>query len=212
MAKAYAAKGNPYYQNDELLKDIKQIMNYLCSQCYSPKTQTDNWWTWEIGVPKDLIPILVLIHDQLTKEEISLYTEGLYFFQPDPYHEGVIGTGSTHAQGYRTAQGANIIDCSRTALGLGIIREDNELVYMAQKASSETFIIQSLKDSTKIADQGYNSGFYADASYLDHSHVPYIGSYGIEFLKGGAGMPPLFAGTPWEPGILFERRVFEWNV
>lgn len=198
MAKAYAAKGNPYYQNDELLKDIKQIMNYLCSQCYSPKTQTDNWWTWEIGVPKDLIPILVLIHDQLTEEDISLYTEGLYFFQPDPYHEGVIGTGSTHAQGYRTAQGANIIDCSRTALGLGIIREDNELVYMAQKASSETFIVQSLKDSTKIADQGYTSGFYADGSYLDHSHVPYLGSYGIEFLKGGAGMPPLFAGTPWE--------------
>ncbi|WP_051464090.1 polysaccharide lyase family 8 super-sandwich domain-containing protein [Lacrimispora indolis] len=198
MAKAYAAKGNLYYQNDELLKDMKQILNYLCSRCYSSKTQTDNWWTWEIGVPKDLIPILVLLYDQLTEEEISLYTEGLYFFQPDPYHEGIIGTGSTHAQGYRTAQGANIIDCSRIALGLGILREDNELVYLAQKASSETFIIQSLKDSTKIADQGYISGFYADGSYLDHSHVPYLGSYGIEFLKGGAGMPPLFAGTPWE--------------
>uniref|UniRef100_UPI0006D106A3 polysaccharide lyase family 8 super-sandwich domain-containing protein n=1 Tax=Clostridium sp. NkU-1 TaxID=1095009 RepID=UPI0006D106A3 len=103
-----------------------------------------------------------------------------------------------HAQGYRTAQGANIIDCSRIALGLGILREDNELVHLAQKASSETFIIQSLKDSTKIADQGYTSGFYADGSYLDHSHVPYLGSYGIEFIKGGAGMPPLFAGTPWE--------------
>ncbi|GLC79760.1 polysaccharide lyase family 8 super-sandwich domain-containing protein [Lacrimispora brassicae] len=198
MAKAYAAKGNLYYQNDELLKDMKQILNYLCSRCYSPKTQTDNWWTWEIGVPKDLLPILVLLYDHLTEEEISLYTEGLYFFQPDPYHEGIIGTGSTHAQGYRTAQGANIIDCSRIALGLGILREDNELVHLAQKASSETFIIQSLKDSTKIADQGYTSGFYEDGSYLDHSHVPYLGSYGIEFIKGGAGMPPLFAGTPWE--------------
>jgi hypothetical protein len=198
MAKAYAAKGNLYYQNDELLKDMKQILNYLCSRCYASKTQTDNWWTWEIGVPKDLIPILVLLYDHLSAEEISLYTEGLYFFQPDPYHEGIIGTGSTHAQGYRTAQGANIIDCSRIALGLGIIREDNELVHLAQKASSETFIIQNLKDSTKIADQGYTSGFYADGSYLDHSHVPYLGSYGIEFLKGGAGMPPLFAGTPWE--------------
>jgi hypothetical protein len=198
MAKAYAAKGNLYYQNDGLLKDMKQILNYLCSRCYASKTQTDNWWTWEIGVPKDLIPILVLLYDHLSAEEISLYTEGLYFFQPDPYHEGIIGTGSTHAQGYRTAQGANIIDCSRIALGLGIIREDNELVHLAQKASSETFIIQSLKDSTKIADQGYTSGFYADGSYLDHSHVPYLGSYGIEFLKGGAGMPPLFAGTPWE--------------
>ena len=198
MAKAYAAKGSLYYQDEEMLKDMKQILNYLCSRCYSPKTQTDNWWTWEIGVSKDLVPILVLLSNQLTEEDIKLYTEGLYFFQPDPYHEGIIGTGSTHVLGYRTAQGANIIDCSRIALGLGVLRKDNELVYLAQKASSETFIVQSLRDSTKIADQGYASGFYADGSYLDHSHVPYLGSYGIEFLKGGAGMPPLFAGTPWE--------------
>ena len=37
-----------------------------------------------------------------------------------------------------------------------------------------------MEDSTKSADQGYTSGFYADGSYLDHSHVPYLGSYGIE--------------------------------
>ena len=55
-----------------------------------------------------------------------------------------------------------------------------------------------MEDSTKIADQGYTSGFYADGSYLDHSHVPYLGSYGIEFLKGGVGLPPLLAKTPWD--------------
>lgn len=198
MAKAYAAKGSAYYQDASLLADMKNILNYLCTYCYTPKTQTDNWWTWEIGIPKDILPALVLISNELTPEEIKLYTEALYFFQPDPYHEGIIGTGSTHAQGYRTAQGANIIDCSRTALGLGILREDNELVYLAQKASSETFVIQEVEDSTKIADKGYNSGFYADGSYLDHSHVPYLGSYGIEFLKGGVGLPPLLARTPWD--------------
>lgn len=198
MASAYAAKGSRYYQNPEMLSDMKNILNWLCSTCYTPKTQTDNWWTWEIGLPKDLIPALVLLYDDLTPEETALYTEALYFFQPDPYHEGIIGTGSTHAQGYRTAQGANIIDCSRTALGLGILREDNELVYLASKASAETFVIQSVGDSTKIADQGYTSGFYADGSYLDHSHVPYLGSYGIEFLKGGVGLPPLLAKTPWD--------------
>lgn len=198
MAKSYAAKGSRHYQNQELLKDMKEILFWLCTNCYTPKTQTDNWWTWEIGMPKDLLPILILLGDSLTEDEIALYTEALYFFQPDPYHEGVIGTGSTHAQGYRESQGANIIDCSKTALGLGILRKDNELVYLAQKASAETFVIQTVEDSTKIPNQGYHSGFYADGSYLDHAHVPYLGAYGIEFLKGGAGMPPLFAGTPWE--------------
>lgn len=88
MASAYAAKGSRYYKDSYMLSDMKHILNWLCSNCYTPKTQTDNWWTWEIGLPKDLIPALVLLYDDLTLEETALYTEALYFFQPDPYHEG----------------------------------------------------------------------------------------------------------------------------
>lgn len=198
MAKAYAAKGSDYYEDQALFKDMKEALTWLCTYCYCPKSQTDNWWTWEIGVPKDLVPALILIGDELTDEEKELYTQALYFFQPDPYHEGVIGTASTHAQGYRTAQGANLVDCTRTALGVGILREDNDLVSVAQKASSESFVIQEVTDSTQIAKNGYASGFYKDGSYLDHGKVPYLGSYGIEFLKGGTEFPPLLAGTPWE--------------
>ena len=198
MAKAYAAEGSQYYQNQALLKDMTNILDYLCTECYAPKSQTDNWWTWEIGMPKDLIPLLILIYDSLTEEQIMKYTEALYFFQPDPYHEGVIGTASTHAQGYRASQGANLIDCSTTAVGLGALREDNELVYIGMLASSETFVIQNVEDSSKIAAEGYTSGFYPDGSYLDHSRVPYIGSYGIEFMKGGVKIPSLIGGTPWQ--------------
>ena len=198
MAKAYAAQGSQYYQNQSLLSDMTNILDYLCTECYAPKSQTDNWWTWEIGVPKDLIPLLILIYDSLTEEQIMRYTEGLYFFQPDPYHEGVIGTASTHAQGYRNNQGANLIDCSTTAVGLGALREDNELVYLGMLASSGTFVIQEVEDSSKIASEGYASGFYPDGSYLDHDNVPYIGAYGIEFMKGGVKIPSLIGGTPWQ--------------
>lgn len=198
MATAYAAEGSQYYQNPDLLNDITNILDYLCSVCYTPKTQTNNWWTWEIGLPKDLIPILMLTYDGLNKEQMKKYTEAMYFFQPDPYHEGVIGTASTHAQAYRTAQGANIIDCSTTAVGLGALMEDNEQLYMGTLASSETFVIQSVEDSTKLAADGYASGFYADGSYMDHSRVPYLGSYGIEFMKGGVKIPSLIGGTPWQ--------------
>lgn len=83
MATAYAAEGSNYYQNPDMLKDMTNIMDYLCTVCYTPKTQTNNWWTWEIGIPKDLIPILMLIYDSLTPEQVKLYTEAMYFFQPD---------------------------------------------------------------------------------------------------------------------------------
>ena len=198
MCKAYAAEGGALYQNQDMLKDITNILDFLCGSCYTAKSQTDNWWTWEIGIPKDLIPALILIYDGLTEEQVMAYTETLYFFQPDPFHEGVINTASTHGQGYREAQGANIIDCSTTAVGLGALREDNELVYLGMLASSQTFVIQNVEDSAQIAANGYNSGFYPDGSYLDHIKVPYLGAYGIEFMKGGAKSPSLLAGTPWK--------------
>lgn len=198
MCKAYAAESGALYQNQDMLKDITNILDFLCGSCYTAKSQTDNWWTWEIGIPKDLIPALILIYDGLTEEQVMAYTETLYFFQPDPFHEGVINTASTHGQGYREAQGANIIDCSTTAVGLGALREDNELVYLGMLASSQTFVIQNVEDSAQIAANGYNSGFYPDGSYLDHIKVPYLGAYGIEFMKGGAKIPSLLAGTPWK--------------
>lgn len=198
MSKAYAAKGGDLYKNEALLKDITNILDYLCTNCYIPKTQTDNWWTWEIGLPKDLIPALMLISDDLTKEQIFKYTDGLYFFQPDPFMEGVIHTASTHGVGYREAKGANIIDCSTTAVGLGALREDNELVNVGMLASAQTFVIQSVKDSTKIAETKYESGFYEDGSYLDHEKVPYLGAYGVEFMKGAVKIPNLLNGTPWK--------------
>ena len=43
MAKAWAAEGSDYYHNEQLLKDIIHILDYLCTRCYTPKSQTDNW-------------------------------------------------------------------------------------------------------------------------------------------------------------------------
>ena len=197
MARAYAMEGTDYYKNKDLMADMTNILDYLCTTCYNPKTQTDNWWTWEIGLPADLIPTLIMIYDDLTPEQIKTYTSGMYFFQPDPFHEGVIGIGSTHAQGYREAQGANITNCATTALGLGVLRQDSELVYLGMLASSQTFVIHEVEDSTKLAATGYDSGFYADGSYLDHGRVPYLGSYGIVFTKDASQIPSWLAGTPW---------------
>lgn len=198
MAKAYSTEGSQYYQNKDMLKDMINSLDYLCTVCYTPKSQTDNWWTWEIGIPKDIIPALILLYDELSEEQVMTYTEALYFFQPDPYHGGATGTGSTHGQAYRTQAGANVIDCSTTAVGLGALRKDNEQVYIGMLASSGTFVIQEVEDSGILHETGYASGFYSDGSYLDHICVPYIGSYGIEFMKGGVKIPSLIGGTPWQ--------------
>lgn len=84
---------------------------------------------------------------------------GDFLFQPDPFHEGVIGTASTHGQGYRRGQGANIIDCSTIAVGLGALREDNELVYLGMLASAETFVIKNVKESSEISKKDMKVDF-----------------------------------------------------
>ena len=106
-----------------------------------------------------VIPSLIILFESLTKEQIWRYTEGISFFQPDPFHEGVIGTASTHGQGYRRGQGANIIDCSTIAVGLGALREDNELVYLGMLASAETFVIKNVKESSEISKKDMKVDF-----------------------------------------------------
>jgi len=191
MAQAYATKEIPeLYQNQELLKDITHIMDWLCENCYYPRSQTDNWWTWEIGLPKNVIPIVLYIYDSLTQEQKDTYTAGILANQADPFHEGLIGTASTHAQDYRDATSANLLDCSVTATGLGIILEDSEQIYMAKKATETQLVLQE--------EGSYADGFYADGSYIDHGKIPYIGSYGVEFLKGSIKLLGILGNSSWK--------------
>ena len=42
MCKAYASEGGKLYHNQDMLKDIIHILDYMCTRCYVPKSQTDN--------------------------------------------------------------------------------------------------------------------------------------------------------------------------
>lgn len=198
MAKAYRTEHGVLYNNPELLKDMINILDWLTTNCYRPQSQTDNWWTWEIGIPKDITPTLILLSDKLTKEQKEKFTEGVKFFQPDPYHGGAIGTGSTHVLGYRMQYAANRVDNSVTALGLGLLLEDNEFMYLASLASSSVLEFASVKDSTLLARDGLENGFYKDGSYIDHSRTPYAGSYGVVVLEGIVNISSILAGSPWK--------------
>lgn len=198
MAKAYRVKHGALYKNQDLFKDMINILDWLTANCYRPQSQTDNWWTWEIGIPKDIIPALILLSDELTPEQKIKFTEGVRFFQPDPFHGGAIGTGSTHGQGYRMQYAANRVDCSMTALGIGLLLEDNESVHLASLASSSVLGFVSVTDSTTIAEKGYPSGYYKDGSYIDHICVPYAGSYGIVVLEGIVNISAILSNSPWQ--------------
>lgn len=197
MARAYCTAGSELKGNKELLGDITAAMDWLSANCYYPRPETDNWWTWEIGLPKNVLPIVLYLYDDLTEEQRDSYTKAVAFFQPDPFHSGIIGTASTHANGYREATSANLMDCAYTAIGLGLVYEDGEYLNLAKDAAATTmtaYQVPVLKDNGHYE---YTNGFYEDGSYIDHFIVPYGASYGTEFLKGSVQLINLLGNSPW---------------
>ena len=93
---------------------------------------------------------------------------------------------------------ASRVDCSVSALGIGLLLEDNESVYLAQQASASTIALQTIEDSLVLSEKGFPSGYYEDGSYLDHSRTPYTNSYGVVVIEGLSKIASILNKSPWQ--------------
>lgn len=67
LCKAYLKKDNPFYHDKSLLEKINLALNYwLKNDFVSP-----NWWYPQIGIPQALAPILIVMEDELSNEQIA---------------------------------------------------------------------------------------------------------------------------------------------
>ncbi len=67
MAKAWQKPGSPFYHDSKLLKTIHKALNYWLDNDF----QCPNWWYPEIGVPMQLAPILILMENELSPEQMA---------------------------------------------------------------------------------------------------------------------------------------------
>ena len=67
MAKAYQRNGDSFYHDPALLAKIHLALNYWLAN----DLQCPNWWYPEIGVPMSLAPTLILMENELTKDQIA---------------------------------------------------------------------------------------------------------------------------------------------
>lgn len=190
MAKGYATPESKYYQNEDLLKDIKYGLEWLYENGYGIQEQYGNWWQWEIGIPKALNNICVMLFDELGEELIDKYTDVIYFHQPDPFHSGASGVSPN---AYRESEAANRVDVSMVSLVMGMLRNDYEQLAMTRDA-----IGSLLKYEERTEDGKYLDGFYEDGSFIQHGHVPYVGTYGNVFLTGASSIVKVLEGSTWE--------------
>ena len=134
----------------------------------------DNWYDWEIGAPLEIADLSVYMYDALGVAGLSNTLAALDHFVPSPF-SGTSGTST----------GGNLTDKIRSVAVRGAVMKDASKLTIAANAFSSLFSNVSSGD-----------GFYADGSFIQHTHHPYTGSYGLVAIQDTSYVLPWLVGSP----------------
>ena len=190
MSKAYMMPGSKYYKNEELKQTIIKSLEWLNKNAYHEDLpELGNWWQWEIGIPKSINEIGVIMYGDIPKELITKLTNASKYFQPKATHSGssVAAQHSTSPK-ERVSKGGNRMDTAIISFGRGIITNDKKEAMNGVNAIGE---IGAIVES--------NDGFYSDGSFIQHENVAYSGTYASVLFNGLGTMMYISEGTSFLP-------------
>ncbi|WP_320777353.1 polysaccharide lyase 8 family protein, partial [Streptomyces sp. CRN 30] len=178
MAEAYAQPGTGLTGDDAYAGDVVAGLRHVVTDVYhAGRAPYGNWYDWQIGGPHALLDAALLLADRLDAGLSTAVTAAVRAFVPDDAVGPYTGTST----------GANRVALCRTiALG-GLLGEDAGRLALAARALSPVFPYVTSGD-----------GLYRDGSFLQHTSVPYAGTYGTELLAGLGLLLALLAGSDWE--------------
>ncbi|WP_412543192.1 polysaccharide lyase 8 family protein [Longispora sp. K20-0274] len=189
MTLAWASPGTALTGDAGLLADIKVGLDFLGTNAYKVGgTSYNNWWDWQIGAPQTLLGIMCVVYDQLSTAQVSAWLAAVDHYIPDSRYDSYSGTST----------GANRVDlCLSTALR-GVLGRNSAKVTLARDALSPVFPYVTTGD-----------GFYKDGSFIQHTWIPYAGSYGAVLINALAGLFSLLAGSTWAVTDPNRQNVFD---
>lgn len=177
MANAWAMPGTSLTGDAGLLADVVTGLDYMNANAYTSGRATyNNWWDWQIGSPQSLLGTMCLVYSSLSQTQINNLLAAVDHYIPDSRYNSYSGTST----------GANRVDlCISTALR-GVLGKSSAKVTLAKNALSPVF--------PYVTD---GDGFYVDGSFIQHSVIPYTGTYGAALIGGLANLFALLAGSTW---------------
>ncbi|MFC4015707.1 polysaccharide lyase 8 family protein [Nonomuraea purpurea] len=179
MAHAYALTGD-----DSLAAAVAAGIDHYRRHVYAAGAdQVGNWWHWQIGMPKALLDAAVLI--ALDGPRSTALRDAVDHFVP----ERLLGRYDGNSTG------ANRVDLCVVMLLRAMLGSDHGKADLAASALAPVF---------RFVGEG--DGFYRDGSFIQHTYVPYQGSYGVSLLSGLATLFAALRGTPWQ---VADRFVFD---
>ncbi|WP_223591933.1 polysaccharide lyase 8 family protein [Neobacillus bataviensis] len=190
MALAYSIKGSSLYHNEAMKVDLISALDWMYANRYNEqKSEYGNWWDWEIGTPKRLNDIMVLLYDELSPTQLNNYIKAIDHFDPNPkvrtYNNAIKETG------------ANLLDKIFIANLRGVIGKTDEKVTQGH---------DSLPNEYLYVD--HSDGVYKDGSLVQHFNIAYTGSYGAVWLTRTADILYLLKDSKWpSPQV---DNIFNW--
>jgi hyaluronate lyase len=198
LAAAYGTTGSPLQGNAAVLAAVVDGLDWMVAHAYTAGgTAYDNWWDWQIGAPAALNAAVAAAYAALTPAQVDAYMAAIDHYMPDPTRRANLdGTLSATVE-----TGANRLDKAFVAVMRGILGKSS-----AKIAAGRDAIGQAL---------GYvasGDGFYADGSFVQHTHEPYVGAYGTVLVTNIARLYYLLNGSSWpvtDPGYL---APYDWAM
>ncbi|MBO9608020.1 MAG: DNRLRE domain-containing protein [Paenibacillaceae bacterium] len=192
IARAYAIPETGFTPAERTLmrSRILEGMTFLQANWYNTASQQDKqWYKFEIGVPKAILSLTVLMNDDLQTAGksalIANQLNAINHFSPDPKDSRSASSTDTPRIGYMT--GANLVEkCYNEAL-VGILRKSSASLELARSS------LYSVFDYVTDGD-----GFYRDGSFVQHDTVAYTGSYGLVLIGALPEYMELMNGTSWD--------------
>ncbi|HTB84791.1 MAG TPA: polysaccharide lyase 8 family protein [Candidatus Sulfotelmatobacter sp.] len=189
MSLAYATVGSALRTNAQLAADIQTGLNWMYTNRYNPSAaEYDNWYDWEIGSPLLIVDIGTFMYGSISSSCLSNTLTAMDHFTPYPF-SGTSGTST----------GGNLTDKLRVVAVRGALVKDAGKLFAAQTAFSSLFQTVTNGD-----------GFYADGSFIQHTHHPYNGSYGLEVINDVALVLPWLVNSPWQVTDPDQTNVVQW--
>lgn len=187
LATAWATNGAALSGDADVLAGILAGLDVVYRKRYHEgASELGNWWNWEIGAPMALAQTCVLVADRLPDEQLDNYLRVIDHFVPNADRR----TNMTDFP----ETGANRMDKAVIVALAGILGRDSGKLELSRDGVSD------LRDEGRYSIFRYvtvGDGFYADGSFIQHDHVPYVGSYGVVLLTDIARLMMLLSGSSW---------------
>ena len=202
MVKSYACPASTYYNNADLLTDIKMALDFLNSVAYHATTPAiGNFYEWRIGIPEYYGHIVTMLYDELSDTQKANYDAAVGHMIRDLAKNGNM-TYANQANVCQELITLGILSKKSADIESGLtnsVRVFVDPTTVAQRNSAQRQYERCWKAQGDYHDYGgvgsKKEGYWPDGTFIQHISIPYIGGYGMEMIELSSFMARVLTGT-----------------